>query len=134
MITIIIRWDECILHIFSLLFPSVGYTEAQDLDVLKREGITHIINCSPRTCLNLYEDTFNYKNIDISDEPSFDILLIFFLVVDYIDKIISMGGKVLIHCFQVSFSLLLVLTNFLILRASHEHRPSLSLTSYGAIA
>ena len=44
-----------------------------NLDNLKLQGITHIINCSPKNCQNLFPEDFEYLTLNMLDEPSFDI-------------------------------------------------------------
>eukprot|EP01017_Pseudomicrothorax_dubius_P029980 TRINITY_DN3689_c0_g2_i11.p1 TRINITY_DN3689_c0_g2~~TRINITY_DN3689_c0_g2_i11.p1 ORF type:complete len:104 (+),score=1.49 TRINITY_DN3689_c0_g2_i11:263-574(+) len=79
------------------------YVCAQSRDFLRREGITHVVNCSPATCPNLFEDEFFYQNIDITDEASTDILVVMCLFVEAAEKILAEGGKIYVHCYQVSF-------------------------------
>eukprot|EP01017_Pseudomicrothorax_dubius_P029985 TRINITY_DN3689_c0_g2_i4.p1 TRINITY_DN3689_c0_g2~~TRINITY_DN3689_c0_g2_i4.p1 ORF type:complete len:174 (+),score=27.29 TRINITY_DN3689_c0_g2_i4:263-784(+) len=76
------------------------YVCAQSRDFLRREGITHVVNCSPATCPNLFEDEFFYQNIDITDEASTDILVVMCLFVEAAEKILAEGGKIYVHCYQ----------------------------------
>eukprot|EP01132_Coremiostelium_polycephalum_P002402 gene2402-2969_t len=76
-------------------------TVASDLELLKRNGITHIINASYQ-CQNFFEDNpekpFVYKKFPLRDNPSEDISLVFNQVIEFIEMARSSGGKVFIHC------------------------------------
>lgn len=71
---------------------------ARDRDVLKRNGITHILSCvgSPE----LFRPDLKYKTMWLSDTPAQDITSVLFDVFDYFEEVRTGGGggRVLVHC------------------------------------
>ncbi|CAB4063737.1 SSH [Lepeophtheirus salmonis] len=70
---------------------------ASNLDELKANGITHILNVT-REIDNFFPAVFEYRNIRVYDEESTDLLKFFDETYRFIHKAFSRNGKVLIHC------------------------------------
>jgi protein-tyrosine phosphatase len=70
---------------------------AQNKEILKRLGITHIVNLSQYP--NYYPNDFTYLTIDIPDSPDADIAQHFTRSARFIHNAFLKQGKVLIHCF-----------------------------------
>lgn len=68
---------------------------ANDYNLLKDNGITHIVSCIPAA---VYDD-IKYHNIRIDDYEFVDIYSHFYNAVDFIDDALCNNGKVLVHCY-----------------------------------
>ena len=92
---------ECTKVIENIYLSS--YHTAADISFLKNLGITHIINCATgsRHFKNLFLEEIEYLLLDIKDEPGYDLIYSIYLTIDFIEKCIKIGGKILIHCFEV---------------------------------
>ena len=76
----------------------VGDVEvAQNGLLLKKLGITHILNCVAQTIQNYFPNEFVYSSIEVKDSPAEDIFCLFFDAIDFIETALQ-RGKVLIHC------------------------------------
>ncbi|XP_021673387.2 dual specificity protein phosphatase PHS1 isoform X2 [Hevea brasiliensis] len=80
-----------------------GALAARSIYTLQHVGITHIV-C---LCANeigqsdsQYPDLFEYRNYSICDNEDANISSIFEEVSNFIDHVESIGGKVLVHCFE----------------------------------
>ncbi|KAJ6672172.1 DUAL SPECIFICITY PROTEIN PHOSPHATASE PHS1 [Salix viminalis] len=80
-----------------------GTLAARSVYTLQHVGITHIL-C---LCANeigqsesQHPDLFQYKNFLISDHEDSNISSIFGEASDFIDHVESIGGRVLVHCFE----------------------------------
>ncbi|KAL9375609.1 hypothetical protein Peur_032488 [Populus x canadensis] len=80
-----------------------GALAARSVHTLQRLGITHIL------CLcgneigqseSQHPDLFQYKNFSITDDEDSNISCIFEEASDFIDHVESVGGRVLVHCFE----------------------------------
>lgn len=65
-----------------------------------KENITHIINCSPSDCPNLFEKDFTYLNINIQDNWKTNLFLVIYIILDFLRNALQQNGRVLIHCNQ----------------------------------
>lgn len=65
--------------------------------VLKSKGITAILNVAIG-CVNLFEDTFEYRNLSILDNCEAEISEIFDESISFIEKTSANGGKIFVHC------------------------------------
>ena len=90
--------SEC-HHIINDIFLS-GYRSANDYSFLKNNNFTHIVNCAASSSSFkpiLYED-FSYLQLDIKDEPDFDIIYYIYLCIDFIEIAEKCKNrKILIH-------------------------------------
>ena len=68
---------------------------ANDYNLLKSNGITHIVSCQPA----YVHDNITYHNVHIDDDIAVDIYSHFYNAVDFIDDALSNNGKVLVHCY-----------------------------------
>ena len=78
------------------LFVS-GREPASNADMLKSLQITHIVNCTARTCESPFKD-LTYLNLYLDDTPKSSIDLLLYEVVDFVRRARSEGGKILVHC------------------------------------
>uniref|UniRef100_A0A0G4FAJ6 Protein-serine/threonine phosphatase n=1 Tax=Chromera velia CCMP2878 TaxID=1169474 RepID=A0A0G4FAJ6_9ALVE len=79
------------------LFVS-GQFVATDRRILEENGITHIINCCADICENAFPERFNYLTYWLKDTKTEDISVFFHQTLEWIDKALEGGGRVLVHC------------------------------------
>lgn len=77
-----------------------GDAVARDKDILKRNGITHVLNCVGFVCPEYFKSDFVYRTLWLQDSPSEDITSILYDVFDYFEDVREQGGRVLVHCCQ----------------------------------
>ncbi|XP_047325095.1 protein-tyrosine-phosphatase MKP1 [Impatiens glandulifera] len=77
-----------------------GDAVAKDKDILKKNGITHILNCVGFACPEYFKANFTYRTLWLQDSPSEDITSILYDVFDYFEDVRELGGKVFVHCCQ----------------------------------
>ncbi|XP_018415000.1 PREDICTED: dual specificity protein phosphatase 19 [Nanorana parkeri] len=70
---------------------------AQDLDVLKKYKVTHILNVAYGV-ENVFPNEFTYRKLSILDLPETDITSYFPECFDFIDQTKKEDGVVLVHC------------------------------------
>ena len=78
---------------------------ADDVDALKRLGITHVLNCAGTRRFDLSKSPYpsssgikSYLMIPAEDHDHYDIMKNFPDAIAFLDKCKSMGGKALVHC------------------------------------
>ena len=83
------------------------YTDAVEVEILKKHGITHIINCVEdtsgyrhqyKTGPSFYGDEFKYHGFMSEDEDSYPIMQHFEETYGFIEDARLREGKCLIHC------------------------------------
>ena len=72
-----------------------GISGANDYNLLKRNGITHIVSCQPA----YVHDNITYHNVHIDDDETVDLYSHFYNAVEFIDSALSKNGKVLVDCY-----------------------------------
>ncbi|KAI4348108.1 hypothetical protein L6164_008869 [Bauhinia variegata] len=77
-----------------------GDAVARDRDILKQNGITHILNCVGFACPEYFKADFMYRTLWLQDSPSEDITSILYDVFDYFEDVREQGGRVFVHCCQ----------------------------------
>ncbi|KAF5467234.1 hypothetical protein F2P56_017081 [Juglans regia] len=77
-----------------------GDAVAKDKDILKHNGITHVLNCVGFVCPEYFKDDFMYRTLWLQDSPSEDITSILYDVFDYFEDVREQGGRVFVHCCQ----------------------------------
>lgn len=83
---------------------------AKNQEVLRQNGITHVLNCVGFVCPEYFKSEFVYKTLWLQDSPSEDITSILYDVFDYFEDVREQGGRVFVHCCQgVSRSTALVI-------------------------
>ncbi|TKY60225.1 Protein-tyrosine-phosphatase MKP1 [Spatholobus suberectus] len=75
-------------------------TVAKSHELLRRHGITHVLNCVGFVCPEYFKADFVYKTLWLQDSPSEDITSILYDVFDYFEDVRQQGGRVLVHCCQ----------------------------------
>ncbi|KAG6573695.1 Protein-tyrosine-phosphatase MKP1, partial [Cucurbita argyrosperma subsp. sororia] len=73
---------------------------AKNREVLRQNGITHVLNCVGFVCPEYFKGEFVYKTLWLQDTPSEDITSILYDVFDYFEDVCELGGRVFVHCFQ----------------------------------
>lgn len=73
------------------------FASACDYNELKKNGITHIVTAILGVS-EMNPDQFKYFIVDVPDRSYADISKYFDDCSDFIDKAITNGGKVLVHC------------------------------------
>ncbi|KAL2332725.1 hypothetical protein Fmac_013938 [Flemingia macrophylla] len=85
-------------------------TVAKNHELLRQNGITHVLNCVGFVCPEYFKGDFVYKTLWLQDSPTEDITSILYDVFDYFEDVREQGGRVLVHCCQgVSRSTALVI-------------------------
>ncbi|KAK6929292.1 Dual specificity phosphatase, catalytic domain [Dillenia turbinata] len=77
-----------------------GDAVAKDRDILKQNGITHVLNCVGFICPEYFKADFVYRTLWLQDSPSEDITSILYDVFDYFEDVREQGGRVFVHCCQ----------------------------------
>ncbi|KAL3511355.1 hypothetical protein ACH5RR_030756 [Cinchona calisaya] len=75
-------------------------TVAKDREVLRQNGITHVLNCVGFLCPEYFKNDLVYKTLWLQDSPSEDITSILYDVFDYFEDVREQGGRVFVHCCQ----------------------------------
>ncbi|KAM3358635.1 protein-tyrosine-phosphatase MKP1-like [Capsicum galapagoense] len=75
-------------------------TVAKNRDILRENGITHVLNCVGFSCPEYFKDDLVYKTLWLQDSPTEDITSILYDVFDYFEDVREQGGRVFVHCFQ----------------------------------
>ncbi|KAF8378208.1 hypothetical protein HHK36_029546 [Tetracentron sinense] len=87
---------------------------AKNREILRQNGITHVLNCVGFVCPEYFKNDLVYKTLWLQDSPSEDITSILYDVFDYFEDVRVQGGRVLVHCCQgVSRSSSLVIAYFM---------------------
>ncbi|KAK8567645.1 hypothetical protein V6N13_105602 [Hibiscus sabdariffa] len=73
---------------------------AKNREILRTNGITHVLNCVGFVCPEYFKHDLVYKTLWLQDSPSEDITSILYDVFDYFEDVREQGGKVLVHCCQ----------------------------------
>ncbi|KAK9113601.1 hypothetical protein Syun_020398 [Stephania yunnanensis] len=73
---------------------------AKNREILRQNGITHVLNCVGFVCPEYFKSDLVYKTLWLQDSPSEDITSILYDVFDYFEEVREMGGRVLVHCCQ----------------------------------
>ncbi|KAE8698936.1 Protein-tyrosine-phosphatase MKP1 [Hibiscus syriacus] len=73
---------------------------AKNREILRTNGITHVLNCVGFVCPEYFKHDLVYKTLWLQDTPSEDITSILYDVFDYFEDVREQGGKVLVHCCQ----------------------------------
>ena len=73
--------------------------DAEDLQSLKANGITHIVQAMPPTQFQSpYPDDFVYHIVNVEDSSFENLGWYFGQIVEWVDDAIKNGGKVFVHC------------------------------------
>ncbi|XP_057431796.1 protein-tyrosine-phosphatase MKP1-like isoform X2 [Lotus japonicus] len=75
-------------------------TVAKNHQLLRQNGITHVLNCVGFVCPEYFKSDFVYKTLWLHDSPTEDITSILYDVFDYFEDVREQGGRVLVHCCQ----------------------------------
>lgn len=73
---------------------------AKNREILRQNGITHVLNCVGFVCPEYFKSDLVYKTLWLRDSPSEDITSILYDVFDYLEDVREQGGRVLVHCCQ----------------------------------
>ncbi|KAI7735504.1 hypothetical protein M8C21_017862 [Ambrosia artemisiifolia] len=73
---------------------------AKNRDVLRQNGITHVLNCVGFVCPEYFKNDLVYKTLWLQDSPSEDITSILYDVFDYFEDVREQNGRVFVHCCQ----------------------------------
>lgn len=73
---------------------------AKNREILRQNGITHVLNCVGFVCPEYFKLDLVYKTLWLQDSPSEDITSILYDVFDYFEDVREQGGRVLVHCCQ----------------------------------
>uniref|UniRef100_A0A1D1Y621 Dual specificity protein phosphatase 1B n=1 Tax=Anthurium amnicola TaxID=1678845 RepID=A0A1D1Y621_9ARAE len=77
-----------------------GDIVARDREILRCNGITHVLNCVGHFCPEYFRSDLVYKTLWLQDSISEDITSILYDVFDYFEDVREQGGRVFVHCCQ----------------------------------
>ncbi|KAK4761731.1 hypothetical protein SAY87_029615 [Trapa incisa] len=77
-----------------------GDSVAKDRDILKQNGITHVLNCVGFVCPEYFKADFIYMTLWLQDSPTEDITSILYDVFDYFEDVREKHGRAFVHCCQ----------------------------------
>ncbi|XP_031372634.1 protein-tyrosine-phosphatase MKP1 [Punica granatum] len=77
-----------------------GDAVARDRNILKQNGITHVLNCVGFVCPEYFKADFVYRTLWLQDSPTEDITSILYDVFDYFEDVREQHGRVFVHCCQ----------------------------------
>ncbi|KAM3236684.1 hypothetical protein P3L10_016721 [Capsicum annuum] len=77
-----------------------GDAVAKDKDILKQNGITHVLNCVGFVCPEYFKSDFVYQTLWLRDSSSEHITSILYDVFDYFEDVREQHGRVFVHCYQ----------------------------------
>ncbi|KAJ0979430.1 hypothetical protein J5N97_014904 [Dioscorea zingiberensis] len=77
-----------------------GDSVARNREILKQNGITHVLNCVGFVCPEYFKSDLVYKTLWLQDSPTEDITSILYDVFDYFEDVREQGGRVFVHCCQ----------------------------------
>ncbi|PHU18540.1 Protein-tyrosine-phosphatase MKP1 [Capsicum chinense] len=69
-------------------------------DIVKQNGITHVLNCVGFVCPEYFKSDFVYQTLWLRDSLSEDITSILYDVFDYFEDVREQHGRVFVHCYQ----------------------------------
>ena len=84
--------------IFDLLAVGSEH-DAHDVSLLRREGITHVLNLTGNPCLPDVKKLFRWRQVELHDSLAEDLLVHLKSVIDFIEDARQRQGKILVHCF-----------------------------------
>ncbi|KAE8719302.1 Protein-tyrosine-phosphatase MKP1 [Hibiscus syriacus] len=73
---------------------------AKNREILRTNGITHVLNCVGFVCPEYFKHDLVYKTLWLQDTPSEDITSILYDVFDYFEDVREQGGKSFEDAFQ----------------------------------
>lgn len=73
---------------------------ARNREILRQNGITHVLNCVGFVCAEYFKAHLVYKTLWLQDNPNEDITSILYDVFDYFEDVREQGGRVFVHCCQ----------------------------------
>uniref|UniRef100_A0A0D9WC20 Protein-tyrosine-phosphatase n=1 Tax=Leersia perrieri TaxID=77586 RepID=A0A0D9WC20_9ORYZ len=77
-----------------------GDAVAKNRDILRNNGITHVLNCVGFVCPEYFKSDLVYRTLWLQDSPTEDITSILYDVFDYFEDVREQGGRVFVHCCQ----------------------------------
>ncbi|XP_062230552.1 protein-tyrosine-phosphatase MKP1-like [Phragmites australis] len=77
-----------------------GDAVAKNRDILRKNGITHVLNCVGFVCPEYFKSDLVYRTLWLQDSPTEDITSILYDVFDYFEDVREQGGRVFVHCCQ----------------------------------
>uniref|UniRef100_A0ACD5ZL73 Uncharacterized protein n=2 Tax=Avena sativa TaxID=4498 RepID=A0ACD5ZL73_AVESA len=77
-----------------------GDAVAKNRDILRKNGITHVLNCVGFVCQEYFKSDLLYRTLWLQDSPTEDITSILYDVFDYFEDVREQAGRVFVHCCQ----------------------------------
>jgi protein-tyrosine phosphatase len=91
--------DDSSLNFISGFLAIGSEKAAHDLDLLRREGVTHVLNLTAADCHPEVQRTMTWHKIELRDSFTEDLLAHLKGALEFIDRARASNGKVLVHCF-----------------------------------
>ena len=73
---------------------------AQNRDLLKKNGITHVVNCAADYSANYFDYEIKYKKYHLKDHVRENIECVFYDAMSFLEDARRNNGKVYVHCVQ----------------------------------
>lgn len=116
----------------SEVLPNFLYLSGQDvssnLETLKENKITHIINAAAEICDSCFSNDFKYLNLYLRDQANENIECCFYTSFDFIEEAKKQGGRVLVHCVQGISRSTTIILSYLILSQRITYEEALKYT------
>ncbi|KQK07754.1 protein-tyrosine-phosphatase MKP1 isoform X2 [Brachypodium distachyon] len=77
-----------------------GDAVAKNREILRKNGITHVLNCVGFVCPEYFKSDLVYRTLWLQDSPTEDITSILYDVFDYFEDVREQSGRVFVHCCQ----------------------------------
>eukprot|EP01006_Ploeotia_vitrea_P047360 TRINITY_DN67121_c3_g11_i1.p1 TRINITY_DN67121_c3_g11~~TRINITY_DN67121_c3_g11_i1.p1 ORF type:complete len:340 (+),score=53.42 TRINITY_DN67121_c3_g11_i1:636-1655(+) len=74
-----------------------NYEVARDFAILTNLNITHVLNTA-NECRCMYPEHFQYKQLTLFDQPEEDITPYLVDTCQWMEQVLSSGGRLLVHC------------------------------------
>jgi hypothetical protein len=73
---------------------------ARNLETLRTNGVTHVLNAAGVACPEYHPSVFSYKTLHLYDSPAQELAPVLYDALSWIADTLEAGGTVFIHCQQ----------------------------------
>lgn len=73
---------------------------ARNRDLLRAHGVTHVLNCAAHVCGNYFPAELVYRSLWLMDAPGEELAPLLYSNLDFVERALAAGGRVLVHCSQ----------------------------------
>eukprot|EP00698_Gefionella_okellyi_P011207 TRINITY_DN2948_c0_g1_i1.p1 TRINITY_DN2948_c0_g1~~TRINITY_DN2948_c0_g1_i1.p1 ORF type:complete len:1095 (-),score=144.55 TRINITY_DN2948_c0_g1_i1:115-3399(-) len=90
-------YDNVCSKIIDGLYISSSIVAANQ-QMLRDNGITHVINCVGQACPNAFSDSLHYLTLYLSDSHMENLTCVFYEAIEFIQRARAENGRVMVHC------------------------------------